>query len=337
MKLIEKRLTGIEKARIIHTLRQEEIPWNEIGLRFGENPEALRSTLRRYQSDIDDNISILSVLDKSFNEKELLQSHTSSLLLKQIDETERKDGYGEYLTFSDTHGRYRNNAFLKEAILDAQQRGVKKVIVNGDIFDFEAISKFPSNKDVNAKEEKECVKEMFLVLSKVFDVVLADKGNHDDRLEREIARNIKNGYKVFFKDIDAIKIIIDELREEEGIDNIYYTRTNELFLGDVVFAHPFRFSSVPGRTVMNLADSYLIKNRNLSGVIIGHTHYDFRKMYKDIGVFELGCMCHEPDYKKGPSFGKDKWVNAYGFINITPEGKLDYNKSKLVVRNDGEH
>lgn len=62
-----KSLRGIDKARVIHGLRQKGTPWEEIGVTLDEHPEALRSTLRRYQSDIDDSISVLSILDKSFN------------------------------------------------------------------------------------------------------------------------------------------------------------------------------------------------------------------------------------------------------------------------------
>ena len=329
-----KSLRGIDKARVIHGLRQKGTPWEEIGVTLDEHPEALRSTLRRYQSDIDDSISVLSILDKSFNEDEMLLYSQSKKLIEQINEMERQKGYGKYLLLSDLHGRYRKNHVIKEGIIEAQNRGIGKAVIAGDLFDFEAISKFSSNKDSNAFEEKEYAKELLCVLGKIFDTVIMEEGNHEWRLKAEIARNIKNGYKVFFKDIDAIQMVIDELREEEGINNIYYPKGNEIILGDVIIAHPKHFSSVPGRTVLDLIDTYLMDYPNLSALIIGHTHYDLKKMYKGVAAFEVGCTCYEPDYRKGARKRKDKWVTAYSFIEITAEGKINYNNSQVIRVDD---
>lgn len=57
-------------------------------------------------------------------------------------------------------------------------------------------------------------------------------------------------------------------------------------------------------------------------------------MYKGVAAFEVGCTCYEPDYRKGARKRKDKWVTAYSFIEITAEGKINYNNSQVIRVDD---
>lgn len=308
---------------------KDKVPFSEIGKILNIHPEAARSILRRYESDITDKVEMLSILDKE-PEEGIFGYKEYEKIVDEFDAIEKSKGYGTYLVVNDLHGKYCNRKALKEAIMQAKIKNINTVIVNGDLFNFDAASKFIVRKDDIAKEELETSKDFLRVLSSQFKSVYIDEGNHDRRIKTLLNSKLPNGYKCFIEEIDAIQIAIDQLKREDGINNLFYSKCNKLRFGTVYFLHPNYFSSIPGRTVINVADSLLKKTKNVSGVVIGHTHYDIKKLYNEVAVFECGCMCLEFDYYHEGDARKDQWTTAYGIIEIDKNGIIDYNNSHVV-------
>lgn len=323
-------LGQLELARQIKSMRDDNKSWNDIGDKFDRHPESCRSILRRYESDLTGEISILSILDKVPDFDELISYRKCQKKIEEFNKRERLDGYGDYFYVSDLHGLFVDRKALKKGIIDAKNRGIKKVIVNGDIFDLPSASIFPVSKDSIIKNEIPVVKDIFIVLANEFDVVYIVKGNHEARVQRRIAEKVNNGIKDLLKNIDPIQSVVDDLENEEDITNIYYTWGNELILGNVIFAHPDYYCDSPGKTVLGMIDTYSKDYKNLSAVIIGHTHYDMKKMFRGIAAFETGCCCFEPDYRLGARRRKDNWTIAYSIFRINKDGNLDYNNSFVI-------
>jgi predicted phosphodiesterase len=319
----------IDIAKKIDGYLKDGLTYKQIGDLLGYHPEKVRSIYRRYQSDLTGEIGIWSILDRERN-PELFKYSRSKQAMEDIDEKEKAIGYGDYLCFSDIHVPFEDTDALKTAIINAKSRGIKKLIINGDLFHLDAASKFPVSKDELAKIELERVKELLIVFASEFEVVYITEGNHDARLFKELARSTKNGLKVFIEGISAIQIAIDQLRKSENIRNISYADGNELKLGNVMFCHPDHFSSTPGKTVFDMIDTYLNDYRDLSAVIIGHTHYDLKKMYRGVCAFETGCLCYEPDYRLGARKRKDIWTTAFSIFRIKSDGNLDYENSHVI-------
>jgi len=326
-------ISQLDIARKIDAWRKEKPKpktFSEIAKLLGfDNPEKARSIYRRYQSDLTDEISYMSILDR-VRDTSLLRYTHSVEAMERIASAEKEAGYGQYLVFSDIHVPFEDVDAIKTGIFDARRRGIKKLIINGDLFHLDAASNFAVTKDQLAEAELNRVKELLLVFANEFEKIIIVEGNHDSRLFKELTKSVKNGLKRFIQNISAIQTAIDELNVEDGVSNIYYTQGNELWLGNVLFCHPDHFSPSPGKTVMDMVDTYLPTHRELSGVVIGHTHYDIKKLYRGIPVFETGCLCFEPDYRLGAKKRRDVWTTAYAIIEINKDGDLVYENSHVI-------
>jgi predicted phosphodiesterase len=323
-------LSQLEEAKVIQEYRKQNKTFNDIGLILNKNGEACRSILRRYESDLNNDIDILNILDNQITEDKF-SSHKSEKICKDIDNKQRLKKYGKYLIISDLHEPFADRQSLKKVLLDSEVRKLDTVIINGDLFQMNVASKFPVDKDELVQESLDKGSEILEVLSNQFKEVIIVEGNHDRHCKRELIKSVKNGLKRLIKDISPIQTVIDELYEKNKTNNIEFIFGNELILGNVVIAHPDYFSGTPGGTVIGMADTYLAKNRNISAVIIGHTHAIHSSIYKNIAVYELGCLCMEMDYTKGARMHRSPWVKGYGIFTINPDGNLDYNKSKVMT------
>jgi predicted phosphodiesterase len=323
-------MSQLDEARIIAEYKKQGKTFNDIGEILGKNGEACRSTLRRYQSDLNNDISLLNILDNEINEDKFT-SKRSEEVCKAINDAECLKKYGAYFVINDLHEPYTERKVLKRILLDPEVRKIKTCIVNGDLLQLDVASKFPVDKDEVIKESIEKGSEILEVLASEFEEVIVIEGNHDRHAKRELLKSVKNGLKFLIKDVYAIQSIINDLYEKHNIKNIKFTFGNELKLGNVYFAHPDYYTGVPGQTVIGMADSYLAKDRSVNAVIIGHTHAVHSGIYKDIAVYECGCLCKDMDYIKGAQKRKSPWVLAYSIFTIKPDGDLDRNKSKVIT------
>lgn len=323
-------MSQLDDAKVIHEYRVEGKTYKDIGDILHKDPECCRSILRRYQSDLNNDISILNILDNEISSDKFF-SRKAEETCKKIDEEQRLKKYGSYFTINDLHEPFAERRVLKRILLEPEVKKTKTCIVNGDVLQLDVGSKFPVPKDELLSESLEKGSEIFEVLSEMFEEVIVIEGNHDRFLKRELLKNTKNGLKDALKNIYAIQLIIDDLFEKHGIKNIKFTFGNELKLGNGYFAHPDYFTGVPGQTVIGMADSYLAKDRNVDFVIIGHTHAIYSGEYKRIAVYENACLCKDMDYIKGAQKRRSPWVLGYGIYTIKPDGNLDRNKSKIVT------
>jgi predicted phosphodiesterase len=320
----------LEEAKFIQELRQQGKTFTDIGLELGYHPEKCRSILRRYESDLNNDISILNMLDNEIGE-EYYTSRKTERRCKEIDEFERSRGYGTYFVANDFHEPYAARKLLKQVLSTPEVRKIKKAILLGDIFQMDVASKFVTDKDELIQMSLDKGSELLEVFANQFDVVYIVRGNHDQHANRELNKSIKNGLKRLIRDISPIQTIIDELEEKSNITNLTYTFGNELMLGNVVFCHPDYFSGTLGKTATGMADTYLAKYRDLSAVIVAHTHHIFSGLYRNVAVYENGCFCHEIDYHKGPQKLSNQWNKGYGIYTINSEGNLIINESKVFT------
>jgi predicted phosphodiesterase len=322
-------LSQLDEAKVIQEYRKQNKTFNDIGQILNKNPEACRSILRRYESDLNNDISILNILDNEFDFTQC-KSKKAEEKCQKINEYEQRKHYGTYLWISDFHTPYDRRKLLKEILLMPEVQKIDTVILGGDIGQFDVASKWQIDTDDVIKTTLDKMSELLEVFASRFKKVYVLPGNHDLWVQRELNKSIKNGMKRVINDISPIQTVIDELYEK-GISNIEFTIQNELKLGNGFFAHPNEYCGTPGQTVIRVADSYLTKNRNLNFVVIGHTHQVFSGRYRNIAVYESGCMCFELEYKKKNKLDKTLWTPAYSIFTIKPDGDLDTTKSKVVA------
>jgi predicted phosphodiesterase len=319
----------LEEAKLISQYRSQNKTFNEIGNLLNKNPEACRSTLRRYQSNLNEDINILNILDNEIND-DIFNYKRSEKICQQIDEYERSKKYGTYLCLSDIHSPFESRKTIKQILLDPDVKKIDTCIVNGDLFQMDVASKFPVDRDELIELSLDKGSEILEVLANQFKKVYIVEGNHDRHCKRELLKSVKNGLKRLIKDVSPIKTVIDELYDKNKIDNIEFTYGNELMIGNVVFAHPDYFSSVPGQTVIGMIDTYLTRYKDLSAVIIGHTHQLHYLNYKGVAGYETGSLCKEMDYIRGAIKHRTPWVLGYGIFTIKPDGDIDTKNSQVI-------
>jgi Icc-related predicted phosphoesterase len=236
------------------------------------------------------------------------------------------------LNLSDLHAPYTNFEKLEIAINDNLDCDI--CVLNGDVFDNEAMSVFDKMDEIDSSEEFNQVKKILDVLSKKFKHVVWVGGNHDwGRFCKYIIKNIKPGLRKFaFDRLNPIKYLT------EAYPNIIAINHNTLEIGDVVFKHPNGYSSIEMKTAINELDvmnanSQDLPNPNFRAFIIGHTHaggtiFDNRSG-KVIMVAESLSMCHIYDYRfNNPT--KKRWVTGYARIELDKDNKIMFDKSKIV-------
>lgn len=322
-------MSQLEEAKLIYQYKKQDKTFKEIGIILNKDPEACRSTLRRYQSNLNNELDILNILDNEYDLSKCV-SKKAEEKCQQINNYEQQKDYGTYLWFSDLHEPYARRQLIKEILLLPEIQKIDTLILGGDIGQFDVASKWQVDTDDIIDTTLTKMSEIFEVFANRFKKIYVIPGNHDNWPRRELNNSIKNGLKRLVRDISPIQIVIDELYEK-NIKNIEFTIQNELKLGNVIFAHPNEYCSTTGQTVIRIADSYLTRYRNLSAVIIGHTHQVFSSMYRNIAVYEVGCLCFEMKYKKEHKMDKTLWTPAYGIFNIDSNGNLDVKKSKVVA------
>jgi len=205
-------------------------------------------------------------------------------------------------------------------------------IVNGDLLDLFAVSKFSKNKHVALRKEIEDGRVFLEYLSKRFEVVVVTEGNHERRLRRFIEEEIPQEMQFLFPK-DILRVIVSgEVLDKDRLDNVEVVGTWWVKLWDTIYAHPDNYNSPPMRTSISTSQ-YFIMSRGIQHrvCIIGHTHKVGEIMNGGVKIIESGCLCHDMDYHFGSKFTQQPWVKAYVVQRIGKDGLSDLNSTRAIL------
>lgn len=237
----------------------------------------------------------------------------------------RRNMPARFLHLCDLHVPFHDIDVLEEAVAYALSSGIAHCVVNGDLLDVYAASKFAKNKSVDIRKEIECASRVLEVLSAHFDTVILVEGNHERRIKRYVAASIDPDLQWLFR-VDLLGMLA------ERHENVLYAGGPWCKVGSVVFAHPDAYSKVPGRTAIGIADSLRARGETVSAVIIGHTHKVVNGMLANgMAIYEAGCACREMDYVGVGRSPISPWTCGYGVIALDGRGDIDVNESRVYV------
>lgn len=267
--------------------------------------------------------------DKFYNLKEeFIFSEKIKKDMKAIWEKFEDGKPKKILSLSDLHAPYMNFEKIEKAINDNLDCDI--CVLNGDIFDGEAMSSFNKMNEIEIEKEFEQILELLNVITTKFKWIVWNGGNHDlMRFSRYIMKNIKHNMRQYtFDRLNPIKYLT------ENYSNILTINYNTLQIGDVVFKHPNGYSNIEMRTVISeydilSANKADLPNPNFKCICIGHTHYMGNYIKNDVLVIEQGCLCHIPDYRFNNPV-KRRWTTGYARIELDKNNKVIFNKSKWV-------
>jgi len=203
---------------------------------------------------------------------------------------------------SDIHVPYHDMKAIDKALKRIDEEKPGKVILLGDIADFEAISRFSRKLDKRAAfwQEVELVKGMLTYLEKRLKgcEIHYLTGNHESRLSKYIVRNCPELAGV-------PSLAFRELLEIPKRWQVYEYNLNAVVIDDISYLHGNRFSG-------NICGNNL--KRYMGSVVQGHSHSSSAEYHrlpngKVIGAVVTGCLCDlDPGYTSDV-----RWTHAMGW------------------------
>jgi predicted phosphodiesterase len=242
---------------------------------------------------------------------------------------------------SDFHAPFMDNWAVSELI--TRERGADTLIVNGDIQDFYAISRFTKYEQVSIESELAAVDALLGQLAAAFPEVVLVGGNHDThRFEKQLRAFLSPEmcHVIEFLtggNLSVLRVIAKrypnvrfaETKVGRFAVGWYYQH------GDLLTAHAEKYSRVPGAALRGIEEWFADQDSTLGldpwrVLIQAHTHqlglFPWRA---DKLLVEGGCMCSTHSYQlQARIMGRPQRL---GYVTLEQTaGKTDVNSVRVV-------
>jgi predicted phosphodiesterase len=223
--------------------------------------------------------------------------------------------------------------------------------LNGDIFDMQAISRFPKSYRVSVMEEIIQGRQYIIDLIEYIKPkkVSINYGNHEVRFQSYLSKNLDSDLLELMPKTVLDLIVLDGFNhyDKRNKTKVWYEPLNKVFddieieytenwysqIGQTIFCHPTAFSSDPLKTAIKATNWFRNEGFNFTSLIMAHTHRIGDYKVGSAMVYEQGACC---DTKK-QHYTDGKLVNSQkeGFIYICQDdaGKIIDSKTQLIHLN----
>lgn len=243
------------------------------------------------------------------------------------------------MIINDVHVPYQHEELLNEI---RKHNDIDYLVIGGDLIDCESCSSFQMLERPTLEQELVEAHEFIQEINKIVNCeIICIKGNHEERLEREICKMQNKGLQRLLDSQllrmleEGFKFNIGTKRKQyKAIKNFkyvdkWYTR----LFDNLVICHPKDFSNVPAKIAEKSAEYFL--NRGIIEkddiIFIGHTH-KFSQIVstrrQDVFVVENGCSCKAMDYSDRGNLNYGNQVNCYTIVEFEEGCKIDRNDIK---------
>ncbi len=254
---------------------------------------------------------------------------------KKVKENKKK----KIMIINDVHVPYQHEGLLDEI---KKHKDMDYLVIGGDLIDCESCSSFQMLERPTLEEELVAAHEFIQEINKIIDAeIICIKGNHEERLEREICKMQNKGLQRLLDSQllrmleEGFKFNIGTKRKKyKAIENFkYIDKWYARLFDNLVICHPKDFSNVPAKIAEKSAEYFL--NRGIIEkddiIFIGHTH-KFSQIVstrrQDVFVVENGCSCKPMDYSDRGNLNYGNQVNCYTIVEFEEGGKIDRNDIK---------
>ena len=254
---------------------------------------------------------------------------------KNVKENKKK----KVMIINDVHVPYQHDGLLDEI---KKHKDMDYLVIGGDLIDCESCSSFQMLERPTLEEELVAAHEFIQEINKIINAeIICIKGNHEERLEREICKMQNKGLQRLLDSQllrmleEGFKFNIGTKRKKyKAIENFkYIDKWYARLFDNLVICHPKDFSNVPAKIAEKSAEYFL--NRGIIEkddiIFIGHTH-KFSQIVstrrQDVFVVENGCSCKPMDYSDRGNLNYGNQVNCYTIVEFEEGGKIDRNDIK---------
>lgn len=254
---------------------------------------------------------------------------------KNIKENNKK----KVMIINDVHVPYQHDGLLDEI---RKHKDMDYLVIGGDLIDCESCSSFQMLERPTLEEELVAAHEFIQEINKIINAeIICIKGNHEERLEREICKMQNKGLQRLLDSQllrmleEGFKFSIGTKRKKyKAIENFkYIDKWYARLFDNLVICHPKDFSNVPAKIAEKSAEYFL--NRGIiekdDVIFIGHTH-KFSQIVstrrQDVFVVENGCSCKSMDYSDRGNLNYGNQVNCYTIVEFEEGKKINKNDIK---------
>jgi predicted phosphodiesterase len=222
---------------------------------------------------------------------------------------------GDVMITADWHIPLYDPAYANEMIKVAREQELKTLIIGGDFFNFDALSRYePKQEDAGLERELDEGVRVMRTLQETFDRIIYIWGNHDARLHKAL------GMKIAFS--SAMKNVFNALGRDE-VTKIEFSNLDHCWVetekGDWYICHPDMYTRVP------LSGARVLATKLNANVITAHSHHcavgyaiDGQKVVAEIGgLFDRTVTSYLqrsttfPTWAQGFAFLKDGRLNVH--------------------------
>jgi predicted phosphodiesterase len=236
----------------------------------------------------------------------------------------RMNVVGNVGILSDVHVPYHSEIAVAAAVGFLKQQNLSGLLLNGDIADFYAISRYMKDpKQRDFKGELEAVRAFIAYLRQQFpDMPIVFKiGNHEERWQHWLfqhAAEISDDPRMSLTAwLDLIKHDIELVEDKRPV-----------MLGKLPVLHGHELPSGMAAPV-NVARGAFMKT--LSTVMVGHSHRtsnhaESDMWHKETGCWSTGCLCDlRPDYAR-----INRWNWGFAMVTVHKAGEFDVHNYRVM-------
>jgi len=210
------------------------------------------------------------------------------------------------LCMSDFHVPFENEDFIKKAISDHSDADI--LVINGDLFDGYAVSKFVKDKEIALLYEYRKVLGYIEKFAGIFPKVVLTKGNHEERINTYMNTHLTQNLSWLFDYEILNHIAKGEVYDDDGrkiaehnFKNVITVGSEEKWwvrIGKTIFCHPKFYSKVYGRTGEWAHNYFRDQLIEFDCIVVAHNHHQAKLAIGGRTVIEQGSMCHTLDYAR---------------------------------------
>lgn len=286
-------------------------------------------------------VVILTEIHKGYIREMNLKECSEKLgINKVISEYKTKEKKNKkVMIINDVHVPYQHEELLNEI---KKHKDIDYLVIGGDLIDCESCSSFQMLERPTLEQELVSAHEFIQEINKIINAeIICIKGNHEERLEREICKMQNKGLQRLLDSQllrmleEGFKFNIGTKRKQyKAIENFkYIDKWYARLFDNLVICHPKDFSNVPAKIAEKSAEYFL--NRGIiekdDVIFIGHTH-KFSQIVstrrQDVFVIENGCSCKPMDYSDRGNLSYGNQVNCYTIVEFEEGNKINKNDIK---------
>ena len=236
----------------------------------------------------------------------------------------RMNVVGNVGILSDVHVPYHSEIAVAAAVGFLKQQNLSGLLLNGDIADFYAISRYTKDpKQRDFKGELEAVRAFIAYLRQQFpDMPIVFKtGNHEERWQHWLWQHAAE-----ISDDPRMSLTAWLGFNEYGVELVEDKRP--VLLGKLPVLHGHELPSGMAAPV-NVARGAFMKT--LSTVMVGHSHRtsnhaESDMWHKETGCWSTGCLCDlRPDYAR-----INRWNWGFAMVTVHKAGEFDVHNYRVM-------